>query len=61
MLIRPLHRWFENFHEADFARSGFIAPKTMELEEGPLPEFPHNMEPQLRQLGLPTSLKKGLS
>lgn len=32
----------------------------MELEEGPLPDFPHNMEPQLRQLGLPTCLKKGV-
>lgn len=29
------------------------------LDEGPLEQFPHSMEPQLRQLGLPTALKKG--
>lgn len=26
---------------------------------GPLEQFIHSMEPQLRQLGLPTTLKKG--
>ena len=32
----------------------------MVLSEGPLPDFPHSMEPQLRKLGLPTSLQRGV-
>jgi len=44
----------------EYARSGFVAPETVELSEGPLPQFQHSMEPQLRQLGMPTSLKKGV-
>jgi len=30
------------------------------ISQGPLEQFIHSMEPQLRQLGLPTTLKKGL-
>lgn len=33
---------------------------TVSLDPGPLKQFPHSMEPQLRQLGLPTALKKGV-
>ncbi|WAR17398.1 MRT4-like protein, partial [Mya arenaria] len=36
------------------------ATQEVTLEEGPLPDFSHAMEPQLRQLGLPTALKKGV-
>ncbi len=32
----------------------------MIVEEGPLKEFSHSLEPHLRQLGLPTSLQKGI-
>jgi mRNA turnover protein 4 len=51
---------FESFTELDYARSGARAVKTVELEEGPLDQFAHSLEPHLRSLGLPTSLKKGV-
>ena len=51
--------WFKTFADQDFARSGFIAERDITLDAGPLEKFPHNMEPQLRKLGLPTALKKG--
>ena len=49
-------------HEAeDYLRTGGIAQNTVKLEAGPLEQFPHSMEAQLRtQLGMPTSLKKGI-
>ncbi|XP_018352383.1 PREDICTED: mRNA turnover protein 4 homolog [Trachymyrmex septentrionalis] len=52
--------WAENYEEMEYARSGFVTPETVELPEGPLPQFQHSMEPQLRQLGMPTSMKKGV-
>jgi len=54
--------WFDTFSEPDFARSGNKATKTVVLPAGPLDEntFPHNMEPALRSLNLPTELKKGI-
>ena len=56
---RVLFRYFADYRVIDYARSGTEATQTVVLEEGPLPEFSHSMEPQLRQLGLPTALKKG--
>ncbi|KAJ8930580.1 hypothetical protein NQ314_016601 [Rhamnusium bicolor] len=53
--------WFSNFSVDEFARSGFKVNKTIKLDEGPLPQFPHAMEPYLREkLGLPTKLDKGV-
>ncbi|KAG6377062.1 hypothetical protein JVT61DRAFT_1112 [Boletus reticuloceps] len=60
--------WFDDFRQADFARTGNIASRTVILPVGPVmrvysdpPEpFPHNEEPQLRKLGLSTTLKKGV-
>lgn len=52
-------RWFTKYTEMDFARAGNKATLTVSLDPGPLKQFPHSMEPQLRQLGLPTALKKG--
>merc|ERR1712050_92830 len=52
--------YFDNLYMQDFARSGTTATQDIVIEEGPLKQFPHNMEPQLRQLGLPTALKKGV-
>lgn len=60
--------WFADFHPPDFARSGNIATRTVVIPAGPIlqhhsepPEpFPHNEEPQLRKLGLHTSLKRGV-
>ena len=51
--------WFTKYTEMDFARAGNKATLTVNLDPGPLKQFPHSMEPQLRQLGLPTALKKG--
>lgn len=50
----------ENYNEDDYARSGFVTSETVELPAGPLPDFSHSIEPHLRQLGLPTSLQKGV-
>ncbi|XP_048508120.1 mRNA turnover protein 4 homolog isoform X2 [Athalia rosae] len=52
--------WMEQYGEEDYARSGFIATESISIPEGPMPEFAHSIEPHLRQLGLPTSLQKGV-
>lgn len=52
--------WMESYEEADHARSGFVVNETVVLSEGPMPEFPHSIEPHLRQLGMPTALQKGV-
>lgn len=52
--------WFEKYGEADFARSGDKASETVTLSAGPLPQFPHSIEPHLRKLGLATSLQRGV-
>ncbi|KAJ7442680.1 ribosomal protein L10-domain-containing protein [Mycena latifolia] len=60
--------WFADFQQPDFARAGNIASRTVVLPSGPVmrhhsdpPEpFPHNEEPQLRKLGLSTSMNKGV-
>ncbi|XP_014607341.1 PREDICTED: mRNA turnover protein 4 homolog [Polistes canadensis] len=48
------------YEEIDYARSGFIPNESIVLPEGPLTEFPHSIEPHLRQLGMPTALEKGV-
>lgn len=53
-------RWFKNFTEHDFARAGCKADSTVALDEGPLNQFSHAIEPHLRKLGLPVALKKGM-
>jgi len=56
-----MYRWFNNYSEAEYPRSGTKAAYTVTLDEGPLPDtFIHSMEPSLRQLGLPTSLQRGV-
>ncbi|XP_076123603.1 mRNA turnover protein 4 homolog [Alosa pseudoharengus] len=55
-----VQEYFDNFKETDYARAGNVAQMAVTLDEGPLEQFPHSMEPQLRQLGLPTALKKGV-
>uniref|UniRef100_A0A2K5LI75 Ribosome assembly factor mrt4 n=1 Tax=Cercocebus atys TaxID=9531 RepID=A0A2K5LI75_CERAT len=47
-------------NQMDYARAGNKAKKKVSLDPGPLEQFPHSMEPQLRQLGLPTTLKRGV-
>lgn len=53
-------KYFNKHSESDYARSGNTATSTVTLEPGPLEQFPFNMEPYLRQLGLPTTLQKGV-
>uniref|UniRef100_A0A8C1UCF2 Ribosome assembly factor mrt4 n=2 Tax=Cyprinus carpio TaxID=7962 RepID=A0A8C1UCF2_CYPCA len=55
-----VQEYFSSFKEVDYARAGNVATMSVTLDEGPLEQFPHSMEPQLRQLGLPTALKKGV-
>merc|ERR1711962_764656 len=52
--------YFTKLAEPDFARTGGQATETVVLDQGPLPQFGHSMEPQLRQLGLPASLVRGV-
>ncbi|WFD43948.1 mRNA turnover and ribosome assembly protein [Malassezia psittaci] len=59
--------WCDDYRRLDFARMGGRATETIELQEGPVycrtdpPEtLPHTIEPQLRSLGMPTQLKKGV-
>lgn len=53
-------RRMDEFEEHDFARTGSIATETVELNEGPLPQFTHDMEPFLRKQGMPVRLNKGV-
>ncbi len=53
-------RYFEEYSCPDYARSGNVATEDVTIHAGPLEQFQHTMEPQLRKLGLHTSLKKGV-
>uniref|UniRef100_A0A8R7QB91 Ribosome assembly factor mrt4 n=1 Tax=Triticum urartu TaxID=4572 RepID=A0A8R7QB91_TRIUA len=55
-----VERLFREFEANDFARTGSIATQTVELKEGPLEQFSHEMEPFLRKQGLPVRLNKGV-
>ncbi|GBO36355.1 mRNA turnover protein 4, partial [Araneus ventricosus] len=58
--VDEVTNWFQSYSAGDYARSGNIATEDVILPEGPLEQFPHNLESYLRQLGLPTTLKKGV-
>lgn len=45
--------------EMDFTQAG-NKPIAVSLDPGPLKQSPHSTEPQRRQQGLPTALKKGV-
>eukprot|EP00245_Coleochaete_scutata_P007403 TRINITY_DN2273_c0_g1_i1.p1 TRINITY_DN2273_c0_g1~~TRINITY_DN2273_c0_g1_i1.p1 ORF type:complete len:249 (+),score=67.04 TRINITY_DN2273_c0_g1_i1:182-928(+) len=53
-------RIFEEYEERDFVRTGNLATETVELPEGPLEMFPHDMEPFLRKQGMPVRLNRGV-
>ena len=55
-----VRKWFSGYQEVDYARGGNKATHEVTLPAGPLPQFQHTMEPQLRQLGMPTSMQKGV-
>jgi len=58
--VEEVVRYFKSLKEIDFARSGNVATDSVELDAGPMDQFPFNLEPQLRKLGLPTKLEKGV-
>jgi len=58
--IEDVVSFFESYEEPDYARSGNIAKLTVDLPAGPLEQFSHAIEPQLRQLGMPSCLQKGV-
>ncbi|XP_044490125.1 mRNA turnover protein 4 homolog [Mangifera indica] len=51
---------FNKYEEYDFARTGSTATEKVELLEGPLEQFTHEMEPFLRKQGMPVRLNKGV-
>ncbi|KAJ4970657.1 hypothetical protein NE237_003756 [Protea cynaroides] len=55
-----VQRLFEEYEEYDFARTGSTAIEKVELKEGPLDQFSHEMEPFLRKQGMPVRLNKGV-
>ncbi|KAF3786959.1 mRNA turnover protein [Nymphaea thermarum] len=55
-----VERLFEEYEEHDFARTGTTATEKVELKEGPLDQFSHEMEPFLRKQGMPVRLNKGV-
>ena len=58
--VEKVTEFFLTYGKEDYARTGGLATERVVLEEGPLEQFPHSLEPQLRALGMPTSLKKGV-
>ena len=60
--ISTVSKIFESYTPKEAAKFGFVANETVVLKEGTesLSRFPHSMEPQLRNLGLPTVLKSGV-
>ncbi|KAI9103160.1 ribosomal protein L10-domain-containing protein [Phlyctochytrium arcticum] len=59
-----IKQFFEDWVKQDYARSGSIATDTVTIPEGKVLRgeegFPHNMETQLRSLGMPTALVNGV-
>ncbi|KAL8540677.1 hypothetical protein ACS0TY_002060 [Phlomoides rotata] len=51
---------FDEYEDYDFARTGSLATEKVELNEGPLDQFTHEMEPFLRKQGMPVRLNKGV-
>ncbi|RWS31626.1 hypothetical protein B4U80_08536 [Leptotrombidium deliense] len=53
-------KYFNSLSSPDFARTDDEATRNVVLDEGPLEQFEASLEPYLRQLGLATTLKKGV-
>jgi len=58
--LKDVKRYFEEFHESDYARAGAIVTQTVGLQEGPLENIAGSLEPHLRKLGLPVKLDNGI-
>ncbi|KAJ2091244.1 mRNA turnover and ribosome assembly protein [Coemansia sp. RSA 986] len=63
--VGDIRSWFDKFSADDYARAGCIATERVVIPAGEVvrgftkESFPNNMEPQLRQLGMPTLLRQG--
>lgn len=59
--IEAVQKYFEEFRPVDFAKSGFVATRTISLPRGEdtFKSMSHAIEPHLRTLGLPTQLNNG--
>lgn len=55
--VEDVVKFFDEYEETNFARSGFVSTVDFGLKKGLLLNQPFPMEPQLRKLGLPTRLK----
>jgi mRNA turnover protein 4 len=55
-----VRRFFEEYAEPDFARSGFVATEAVQIDAGPLETFEASQETQLRSLGLDVTLVRGV-
>lgn len=53
-------RYFDNFSVRDYARMGAHAAETVTMQAGPLEGMTHTMVEQLRKLGMPVELQKGV-
>jgi mRNA turnover protein 4 len=52
--------FFAGFCSTDFARAGFVPAATLQVPPGRLPDLPHTMLDQLRKLGMPCNLDRGV-
>jgi len=52
--------FFDDYAVPDFARSGFVPNQTIVLSASRLTELPHTMADQLKKLGVPVRLDKGV-
>ncbi|CAI4226265.1 unnamed protein product [Auanema sp. JU1783] len=53
-------KFFDDLKIADYARAGEVATQTVAFPQGPLEKMAFSMEPQLKKLGLPTQMVKGV-
>jgi len=58
--LEEVKTFFEDYSVLDYARSGFLASETVVIPAGKLDQFSHALEPHLRSLGMPVSLKNGV-
>lgn len=57
---KEVKEYFASIGGSVFARCGQPATADFMIRAGPLPQFPHSMTDQLRKLGLPLTLDKGV-
>ncbi|CAM0141924.1 mRNA turnover and ribosome assembly protein [Umbelopsis sp. WA50703] len=62
--VDEVKQYFDDYRQADYARSGVAATETVTIPEGPVmrgpDKMPHNMEQHIRSLGMPTTLQNGV-